>query len=210
MSNLTAPPAKGPEARTDEQELFPTVMNDTIEPMTPRHISTSPQIDLGALDFFAPSKGTVQAEALRPAESPSKLSDSTFSSSILSRTHLQKLANPHEPDAKPKLKKPRLVVLRGERIDVQYTLYPGKNYMGRTDDKPVDIDLENQEPADRIWTSRQHAVIHFEEGQISIEDLNSLNGTFVNRSRIGPNDPKVLQENDVVQVGTVQLKLVLT
>ena len=103
--------------------------------------------------------------------------------------------------------KPRLIVIRGEKVDMQYPLYSGKNYLGRTDDKPVDIDLENQEPADRIWTSRQHAVITFENDMLTIEDLNSLNGTFVNRTRVHPNQVRALQNNDIVQVGTVQMRL---
>jgi hypothetical protein len=105
--------------------------------------------------------------------------------------------------------KPHLLVIRGELVNVQYTLYPGKNYLGRTDDKPVDIDLENQEPADRIWTSRQHAVITFEKTELTIEDLNSLNGTFVNRTRVHPGQVRALQANDIIQVGTVQLRLII-
>src|SRR5262245_34752022 len=104
---------------------------------------------------------------------------------------------------------PQLVVVRGQRMDVQYPVYPGKNYLGRTDDKPVDIDLEDQESQDRIWTSRQHAVITFEEGKLTLEDLNSLNGTFVNRNRVHPGQVKELQPNDVIQVGTVHMKVVL-
>ena len=112
-------------------------------------------------------------------------------------------------DALSSAAKPRLVVLRGEKIDLQYPLYSGKNYLGRTDDKPVDIDLENQEPADRIWTSRQHALINFENGSLTIEDLNSLNGTFVNRARVHPGQLRTLQINDIIQVGTVQMRLIL-
>ena len=92
-------------------------------------------------------------------------------------------------------------------MDVQYPLYPGKNYLGRTDDKPVDIDLDDQEAPDRIWCSRQHAVITFENGRLTIEDLNSLNGTFVNRTRVHPGQVRDLHENDVIQVGTVHMKV---
>jgi len=113
-------------------------------------------------------------------------------------------ASSYAPEAKP-----RLVVIRGEKIDMQYPIYPGKNFLGRTDEKPVDIDLENQEPPDRIWTSRQHAVITLENGLMTIEDLNSLNGTFVNRSRVHPGQARTLQANDIVQVGTVQMKVVI-
>jgi FHA domain len=120
------------------------------------------------------------------------------------------VATPAAPDKSTDLKselKPKLVVLRGMKIDKVYPLYPGKNYLGRTDDKPVDIDLDEQESPDRIWCSRQHAVITVDNGQISVEDLNSLNGTFVNRTRVHPGQVKVIQENDVVQIGTVHLKL---
>ena len=124
-----------------------------------------------------------------------------------------------EPPAKPKTAvppplpaapvptNPKLVVVRGQRMDVSYPLFPGKNYLGRTDDKPVDIDLEDQESADRIWTSRQHAVVTFEDGKLTVEDLNSLNGTFVNRTRVHPGQVRELNENDVLQVGTVHLKV---
>jgi FHA domain len=102
---------------------------------------------------------------------------------------------------------PKLIVVRGQRVDIQYPLYPGKNYLGRTDDKPVDIDLDDQEAPDRIWCSRQHAVITFENGVLTIEDLNSLNGTFVNRTRVHPGQVRDLHENDVIQVGTVHMKV---
>ena len=85
----------------------------------------------------------------------------------------------------------------------------GLNFIGRADEKPVDIDLEDQEPPDRVWCSRQHACIHFEDGQLSIEDLNSANGTFVNRTRIYPGTKRPLNVNDVIQIGNVQMKVVV-
>jgi FHA domain len=102
---------------------------------------------------------------------------------------------------------PRLVVMRGQRVNVEYPIYDGLNFIGRSDEKPVDIDLEDQEPPDRIWSSRQHALITFEEGALAIEDLNSSNGTFVNRTRIYPGQKRPLNVNDVIQIGTVQMKL---
>ena len=81
---------------------------------------------------------------------------------------------------------PKLVVLRGQKRNAEYPIYEGLNFVGRADEKPVDIDLEDQEPPDRVWSSRQHACINFENGELSIEDLNSSNGTFVNRARIYP------------------------
>lgn len=104
---------------------------------------------------------------------------------------------------------PRLVVVRGLRINAEYPIYPGDNFIGRTDEKPVDIDLETQEAPDRIWCSRQHAKIVSEQNNLTIEDLGSQNGTFVNRARIYPGQVRPLNQGDVVQIGTVQMKVSL-
>jgi pSer/pThr/pTyr-binding forkhead associated (FHA) protein len=97
--------------------------------------------------------------------------------------------------------------VRGQRVNAEYSIYEGDNYIGRADDKAVDIDLEDQEPPDRIWSSRQHALLTFEDGKLVIEDLSSTNGTFVNRVRIHPGQKRSLQANDIVQIGTVQLRV---
>ena len=106
---------------------------------------------------------------------------------------------------------PKLKVIRGLKIGVEFPIYPEYNYMGRADEKPVDVDLEDQEPPDRVWCSRQHSVIHFDEaaGILTIEDLNSSNGTYVNRNKVYPGQKKQLLPNDVVQIGTVHLKVLV-
>lgn len=103
--------------------------------------------------------------------------------------------------------KPKLVVLRGQKINAEYPIYEGLNFIGRADEKPVDIDLEDQEPPDRIWCSRQHALITFENSELTLEDLNSANGTYLNRTRIYPGQKKPLNVNDVIQIGNVQMKV---
>jgi hypothetical protein len=104
---------------------------------------------------------------------------------------------------------PRLKVIRGMKIGDEFPIYEGENFIGRADEKPVDIDLEYQEPPDRIWTSRQHAVIIFENGQMHIEDLNSANGTYVNRQRVYPGQKQPLKPGDVIQIGTVQMRVIV-
>jgi hypothetical protein len=103
----------------------------------------------------------------------------------------------------------KLVVRRGQKVGAEYPIYPDYNYIGRADEKPVDVDLEDQEPPDRVWCSRQHAVIHFDDaaGVLTIEDLNSSNGTYVNRNRVYPGQKKQLMPNDTVQIGTVHLQV---
>lgn len=104
---------------------------------------------------------------------------------------------------------PKLVVTRGLKQNVEYPLYPGQNFLGRADDKPVDVDLDDQEPPDRVWSSRQHAVIIFENGQLTLEDLNSANGTYVNRERVFPGQKRGLKVGDVIQLGTIHLKVTI-
>ena len=114
-----------------------------------------------------------------------------------------------DPASLPNLATPKLIVIRGQKLNAEYPLYTGDNFIGRTDEKPVDVDLEDQESAERIWCSRQHARIISEANGISIEDLGSQNGTFVNRARIFPGQIRPLENGDVIQIGTVQLKLKL-
>jgi len=104
---------------------------------------------------------------------------------------------------------PKLVVIRGQKVNMEFPIYPDNNFIGRADDKPVDIDLEDQEPPERVWCSRQHAVIEYnpDQGVVTIEDLNSANGTYVNRNRVHPGQKTQLYVNDTVQIGTVHLKL---
>jgi hypothetical protein len=154
--------------------------------------------DLGAL---AESVPTAEPLAASTASMP-RHAEATTQSSVPST------ATPATPAAAlPPGVMPKLVVIRGTRINAEYPLYEGENYIGRTDEKPVDIDLEDQEPPDRIWSSRQHACISLHDGVLVIEDLNSSNGTFVNRTRVYPNQKRTLQIGDIIQIGTVQLKV---
>lgn len=109
----------------------------------------------------------------------------------------------------PEGAQPKLVVIRGQKLNAEFPIYPDLNFIGRSDEKPVDIDLEDQEPPDRVWCSRQHAVIEFlaDQGMLTIEDLNSSNGTYVNRNRVHPGQKKQLMVNDTIQIGTVHLKV---
>ena len=116
----------------------------------------------------------------------------------------------HLPSSIPiPIVRPKLVVLRGEKINVEYPIYEGRNIVGRFADKPVDIDLVSQESVEQIWCSRQHAIFTLDKENVFIEDLNSLNGTWVNGVRIRIGHPRQLKHGDIVQIGTVQMKLVM-
>jgi hypothetical protein len=147
-----------------------------------------------------PVAESVQEVSAPPAEAPAPVMETAAPPAA---------AEAEAPAAFAPQAQPKLIVMRGLKINTEYPIYEGENFIGRADEKPVDIDLEDQEPPDRIWSSRQHACIIFQEGVMSIEDLNSSNGTFVNRQRVYPGQKRQLQVNDVIQIGTVQMKVKL-
>jgi hypothetical protein len=171
----------------------------TPPPAVPAAVPVAP-----AETVAAPVAETVQAA---PPASPSAVPVAEPAIPLVAPAAAATAVPPADLERLPPGAQPKLVVQRGQKIDVEFPIYEGHNFIGRADEKPVDIDLEDQEPADRIWSSRQHAVITFEDGKMVIEDLNSANGTFVNRSRIHPGQKRALKVSDVIQIGTVQLKV---
>ena len=120
------------------------------------------------------------------------------------------IATPVPTDTPPPQIHAKLLVLRGQRINHEYPLYEGRNVIGRFADRPVDIDLVFQEAEGQIWSSRQHATITFDRNLLYVEDLNSLNGTWLNGARLSAGQKRPLKANDVIQIGTVQLRLVIS
>ena len=101
----------------------------------------------------------------------------------------------------------KLVVIKGLKTDIECPVYEGPNFIGRHDENPVDIDLTDQEPEEDPWCSRQHACVTWENNGLTIEDLKSVNGTFVNRNKLSPGEKKLLKNGDYVQTGNVLLKV---
>ena len=98
----------------------------------------------------------------------------------------------------------RLVVVRGTKIGAEYSIFEGKNVVGRADEQPVEIDLADQESPDRVWCSRQHAVISYRDGLFLITDSGSANGTFVNDVQLKQAFP--LSAGDVIRLYVPELR----
>src|SRR5512135_3172955 len=82
----------------------------------------------------------------------------------------------------------------------EHVLKPGQNTIGRR----AENDIVLQDPAASGW----HADVFYDEAQdvVTIRDLESTNGTFVNGKRI--RDPYVLHHEDRIRVGICFLTLV--
>jgi serine/threonine protein kinase len=105
---------------------------------------------------------------------------------------------------------PRLVVQRGLRLHVEYVLHEGANVIGRdARGATLDVDLEDQEPDGSVLSSRRHALVTWKQGKLTITDLHSANGTRVNRAQLAPGEEHPLNDQDVLQVGSVLLRVIL-
>ena len=72
--------------------------------------------------------------------------------------------------------------MRGGRKGQEFPLEDGNNLVGRWDPETgsfPEVDLDADDPEAKI--SRKHALIRIEGGKITVEDIGSLNGTYVNR-----------------------------
>jgi pSer/pThr/pTyr-binding forkhead associated (FHA) protein len=105
----------------------------------------------------------------------------------------------------------KLTLVRGGTVGKVFTLQVGDNLVGRWDPDSgafPEVDMENDDPEARI--SRKHALIKVSD-HITIEDIGSLNGTFVNRgTRLEPGAPATLKDGDEIIVGKTFFRLSLS
>jgi pSer/pThr/pTyr-binding forkhead associated (FHA) protein len=93
------------------------------------------------------------------------------------------------------IKGPALVVRSGGgRAGETFPLGTEETTIGRSPD--CDIFLDD------VTVSRRHAVLKRNSNELEIEDLGSLNGTFLNRRRI---ETGVLSDGDELQIGKYKL-----
>lgn len=89
---------------------------------------------------------------------------------------------------------PVLIVRKGIEVGERFYLEQPVVSVGR--DPASDIFLND------VTVSRAHAVLHLEGGQVRLEDVGSLNGTYVND--VIATDV-VLNSGDLVQIGRFQM-----
>jgi hypothetical protein len=124
-------------------------------------------------------------------------------------------ATPPPAPAAAALFKAKLAITRGtirERQGHEFELETGNNLIGRWDPDTgsfPEVDLDADDPEAKI--SRKHALIRIDGAKITIEDIGSLNGTYVNRQpRLQPGTPAELKDGDEVIIGKTFLKLTVS
>ena len=88
-----------------------------------------------------------------------------------------------------------LIVTRGPDVGARYLLDQPQTTAGRSQD--CDIFLDD------ITVSRHHAKFTMQDGQMTITDLGSLNGTYVNRTLV--DGSAVLRPGEEVQIGKFRM-----
>lgn len=91
---------------------------------------------------------------------------------------------------------PALIVVQGEMMGRVFRLKEGVNFIGRQSDNAV--------PIQQRAVSGRHAQIKRSGKTVILEDLQSTNGTILNKDKI--ERPMVLQQNDLIKIGSCVFK----
>lgn len=86
-----------------------------------------------------------------------------------------------------------LVVGKGPRAGMTFLLHPGEIKVGRHSDSDILLD--------DVTVSRQHCRFECSTNDLSVEDLGSTNGTYVNDQRV---EQSALSAGDQVLIGRFQ------
>lgn len=102
-----------------------------------------------------------------------------------------------------------LKVARGAETGTVFELEEGSNLIGRWDPDGAsfpEIDLEACDVEAKV--SRKHAFVHIAGQKITIEDIGSLNGTFINKTeQVMPGTKRDIKIGDEIMIGGVFLVL---
>lgn len=85
-----------------------------------------------------------------------------------------------------------------------WVLGEGDNLVGR-----AETNVKCEVPIAHGTTSTRHATIRCANGQLSVQDMKSTNGTYVNGRRLEPNVVTPLNDGDKVRFGGYTVSLVV-
>jgi hypothetical protein len=100
-----------------------------------------------------------------------------------------------------------LEIVRGRDVGRAFALEPGETVVGNALHGQRGLDLREQEGSSPRRMAACHASILWSSQDISIRDLESPGGTFVNQQRLLSGQARKLSAGDVIQLGGVQLRV---
>lgn len=119
-------------------------------------------------------------------------------------------ATPQTSDGEPALPC-KLVITRGGTVGKEFMVESiAETHIGRWDPDGgafPEVDLTQDDPEAKI--SRKHARIFVQNGGYMLEDMGSLNGTYINRGpRLMPGSPAGIKDGDEVVMGKTFFKFI--
>src|SRR5215470_13072273 len=169
----------------------------------------------------APAPSEAPTAAISPAAAPAEQPPATADASLATALEPAPAPEPEAPApaaaapepaaTAPPTFKARLKLVRGGRVGHEFSLESGNNLVGRWDPETgafPEVDLEADDPEAKI--SRKHALVRLDGSKITIEDIGSLNGTYVNRqARLTVGAPQDLKDGDEIIIGKTFFKVLV-
>jgi hypothetical protein len=100
-----------------------------------------------------------------------------------------------------------LEVVKGREVGRVFPVEPGSCTLGNRLNGDAGIDLAEQEGTSPRRMAARQALLDCSADRLTLRDLDSPGGTFVNRQRLLPDQVRALDVGDVIQVGSVQLRV---
>lgn len=103
-----------------------------------------------------------------------------------------------------------LEVVRGKDVGKRFALEGSEIVLGNAIDGAPGINLADQEGSSPKRMAAKQAMIDRGNGLLTLRDLDSPGGTFLNKRRLLTGEARPLAQGDVIQLGGVQLRVVLS
>ncbi|MGE3610520.1 MAG: diguanylate cyclase [Bacteriovoracaceae bacterium] len=122
------------------------------------------------------------------------MSQDKNSTVLITDIHKALTATEEEAKQKPAC----LLVVGGELNGSIFNLNLGDTFVGRNPDCNICLDFHG--------ISRRHFTITVEENEVTLTDLGSANGTYLNDQKV--TQPLVLKKADIIKIGSIALKYI--
>lgn len=91
------------------------------------------------------------------------------------------------------------------RLEIFNTDGPGENFVIEKEATAIGRSVGNDLVLDRNGVSRYHVTLTSQDQQMMIEDLESVNGTYIDGVKINPHEPRLLRGGEEIQIGDLRL-----
>jgi hypothetical protein len=197
--------------RTDDNETVPSMSPDLREQLK---AAAGQRVDNDTSPFISSNLRAQLKAAGQSAVTDTMPAVSPDMSAQLNTSSKTVKIDPHEFDLEAKtlagnalLKNHSAVVFALIDSEILLPIHvTNRMIIGRSDvesGEKVDIDLTPYGGRER-GVSRRHAILYRTRFTVSLVDLNSSNGTYLNGLRLIPHQPRLLREGDEVRLGNMR------